>query len=78
MSNSPDDPDHVPDPIWSQVESSLYDGRKIQAIKILRQETGVGLKEAKDLVESHERGLREQFPDRFKTRPANSSIGYHG
>ena len=75
MSNSPNDPDHVPETIWSQVESSLYAGRKIQAIKILRQETGVGLKEAKDLVESHERELRKQFPDRFKTKPGGCAGG---
>jgi ribosomal protein L7/L12 len=41
-----------------QMESAraaLRDGRKIEAIKIVRETTGLGLKEAKDLVESWER-----------------------
>lgn len=33
------------------VESLLASGQKIEAIKLLRRETGLGLKEAKDAVE---------------------------
>ena len=32
---------------------ALTKGRKIEAIKIVRQETGVGLKEAKDAVDAY-------------------------
>lgn len=44
--------------VMDQMESAraaLRDGRKIEAIKIVRETTGLGLKEAKDLVESWER-----------------------
>ncbi len=39
-----------------QIHSLLQSGKKIEAIKIYRQATGVGLKEAKDAVEALERG----------------------
>ena len=35
-----------------QVQSALKAGRKIEAIKLLRKATGMGLMEAKDAVES--------------------------
>ena len=34
--------------------TALAEGRKIDAIRIVREATGLGLKEAKDLVEDHE------------------------
>ena len=33
--------------------AALTNGRKIEAIKIVRQESGLGLKQAKDLVEAY-------------------------
>jgi len=38
------------------VLESLQHGHKIEAIKRLREATGLGLKEAKDMVDAHERG----------------------
>lgn len=38
------------------VLDALRSGNKIEAIKRLREATGLGLKEAKDLVEAHEAG----------------------
>lgn len=40
------------------VEAHILAGRKIEAIKVLRAETGLGLKEAKHEVERRERDLR--------------------
>jgi ribosomal protein L7/L12 len=40
----------------SAVLAALSAGKKIEAIKLYRQRTGVGLKEAKDAVEAMERG----------------------
>ena len=37
------------------VVASIQSGRKITAIKILREETGLGLKEAKHAVEAYQR-----------------------
>ncbi|MEZ4290138.1 MAG: ribosomal protein L7/L12 [Myxococcota bacterium] len=39
------------------VESLIRAGRKIEAIKRLREETGLGLKEAKEEVERRQRQL---------------------
>ena len=50
---------------WQQIEDHLYNGRKIAAIKLMRQWTGVDLKDAKELIDQHEQELRSQNPDRF-------------
>jgi ribosomal protein L7/L12 len=39
-----------------QIQQLLRDDKKIDAIKLVRQQTGLGLKEAKDAVEAIERG----------------------
>lgn len=39
------------------VVEALKNGSKLQAIALLRQQTGLGLKEAKEAVEHHERGV---------------------
>lgn len=41
------------------VVSALQAGRKVEAIKLLREERGIGLKEAKEIVDSYceEHGL---------------------
>ncbi|MCP5397265.1 MAG: ribosomal protein L7/L12 [Sphingomonadaceae bacterium] len=35
-----------------EVQAALAAGRKIEAIKLVREKTGLGLKEAKELVEA--------------------------
>ena len=40
------------DPLPPEVLNALQRGNKIKAIKLLRQSTGLGLKEAKDLVDA--------------------------
>ena len=42
-------------PANDQIRQLLQDGHKIQAIKVYRELTGVGLKEAKDAVEEMQR-----------------------
>jgi ribosomal protein L7/L12 len=49
--------------------NALLEGRKIEAIKLCREATGLGLKEAKDAVEELELSLRQQFPEKFASRP---------
>jgi ribosomal protein L7/L12 len=46
----------LPAPAVSQVRALLAQGQKIEAIQLVRVLTGVGLREAKDCVESLERG----------------------
>jgi ribosomal protein L7/L12 len=46
----PPDAGRSADPV--SVESLVRSGRKIEAIKLLREQTGLGLKEAKDQVDA--------------------------
>ena len=51
-------------PFPATAEAALLKGNKIEAIKIVRRERGVDLKEAKDIVEQHvaaHPGLQIQF-----------------
>jgi hypothetical protein len=50
------------------VAEHLVQGNKITAIKVYRRETGLGLKEAKDVVESYDRALYRYEP--WDTRTA--------
>lgn len=43
----------------------LYAGRKIEAIKQLRELSGLGLKESKDIIDRLEAALRAEHPERF-------------
>ena len=42
----------------AQIAALIQAGKKIQAIKVYRDVTGAGLKDAKDAVESMERNMR--------------------
>lgn len=45
-------PSSTEDPRLGEARQLARDGRKIEAIKVVREITGLGLKEAKDMVES--------------------------
>ncbi len=49
------------------LEAMIFAGQKIQAIKLYRESTGLGLKEAKDAVEAMEANLRRDSPHKFQT-----------
>lgn len=44
---------------------ALYAGRKIEAIKQLRELSGLSLKEAKEIIDRIESDLRARHPERF-------------
>lgn len=48
----------------------LFQGRKIEAIKLYREATREGLAESKQAVEAFEAELRESDPQRFTAKPA--------
>jgi len=56
----------------SSVKEALFSGQKIQAIKLYREQTGVGLAEAKDAVETLEAALRTTSPGLFTKPPATN------
>ena len=51
--------------------AALAGNKKIEAIKLYREATGVGLKEAKDFIETLVSQLAEQDPERF-----SKAVGY--
>jgi ribosomal L7/L12-like protein len=57
------------DAVKEQIRSLLLQGNKIEAIKIYREATGLGLKESKDAVELIESELRGsgQLPAKTKS-----------
>ena len=62
------------DDVPQEVQDLVYQGQKIQAIKLVREKTGMGLKEAKEQVEEVAERLSDQFPDAFAAR-GNSGCG---
>jgi ribosomal protein L7/L12 len=53
-----------------RIKGEIFAGRKIGAIKLYRESTGEGLKEAKDAVELLESELRRAEPEKFNAPPA--------
>jgi ribosomal protein L7/L12 len=47
------------------VKQLLFQGRKIEAIKLHRESTGAGLAESKTAVDALEKELREKSPENF-------------
>lgn len=57
--------DQQPEDYRFELERALAAGRKIEAIKIYRDATGVGLKEAKEFVDALVVELREKDPEKY-------------
>jgi hypothetical protein len=51
------------------LSACILQGNKIEAIKLCREVTGLGLKESKDAVEALEQSLRASSPDKFVAGP---------
>ena len=62
-------PEPLSETAMNSLTAALLQGRKIEAIKIYRQATGLGLKEAKEAIEELEQSLRIKFPDKFSAAP---------
>ena len=55
----------IPESDAEAVRQSIFAGRKIEAIKRVREVTGLGLAEAKTMVERVEEELRKTSPEKF-------------
>lgn len=64
VSLKPPPPAAAPLPADASPEQLLRAGKKIEAIKRYREQTGVGLKEAKDAVEAMESGAPVALPSK--------------
>ena len=62
-------PTLIPNDKMSALADLIARDRKIEAIKLYRELTGLGLKEAKDQVEALESSLRAKAPARFGPVP---------
>lgn len=60
----------TPEAQADRIKNALFAGNKIEAIKLYREQTGLGLKESKDAVEKLEAELRASSPDRFSKSQA--------
>ncbi len=58
-----------------RIRNALVAGRKIEAIKLYRECTGAGLREAKNYVETLEEELRRNEPWQFPPTPQKSGCG---
>lgn len=56
-----------PDPAGqaNRIKEAIFAGHKIEAIKLHRKQTGNGLRESKEAVETLEAQLRASSPDSF-------------
>jgi ribosomal protein L7/L12 len=55
----------IPQQQITALRELLFRGRKIEAIKLYRELSGLDLKRSKEAVEELEASLRQQHPDRF-------------
>lgn len=54
----------------AQVQAAVFNGEKIAAIKMYRDDTGASLSDAKDAVDRLEAEWRAASPEKFKAPPA--------
>ncbi len=52
----------------AELAELIINRRKIDAIKLYREETGLGLKESKEAVEALEQEMRAAAPEKFPAR----------
>ncbi len=57
--------EEITDQQWEEIESHLFQGRKIEAIKVFREHTGADLTTAKGIIDEHQEKLRTDFPEKF-------------
>ncbi len=58
----------------SKIADALLAGKTIEAIKLYREETGTGLKEAKDYIEKLKLELKKDHPDAFPDKKGCAGV----
>src|SRR6267142_1246397 len=66
--------EQIPESQATQIREFVFAGRKIEAIKLLRQSTGLGLADAKTVVEKLEEELRQSSPEKFTARKSGCTV----
>jgi len=57
------------------IHEALFKGNKIEAIKMYRDGTNLGLKESKQAMDKLEAELRQQSPDKFTAKAGKGCLG---
>lgn len=70
--------DHLSSEQVESIEEELNAENKIQAVKQVREFTGLGLKESKDLVDKHIKRLLERDPEKYGHLMSRGSTGCFG
>jgi ribosomal protein L7/L12 len=60
---------------WVQIQEHIAGGKMITAIKLYREITGVGLKQAKDAVEAYAEKLPSEAPERYPLKSKSGCAG---
>lgn len=68
-------PQDLSEETMTQLSDALEKGRKIDAIKLYREATGLGLKDAKDAVEKLHADLHQKYPDTFPAPSKSAGCG---
>ena len=70
--------DHLSSEQIERIEEELNAENKIQAVKLVREFTGLGLKESKELVDEHIKKLLEKDPEKYGHLMSRGSTGCFG
>ncbi len=58
----------------SKLADALLAGKTIEAIKLYREETGLGLKESKEYIEKLKNELKKDHPDAFPDKKGCAGV----
>ena len=70
--------DHLSGEQIQKIEEELNAENKIRAVQQVREFTGLGLKESKDLVDEHIQRLMERDPEKYGHLVSRGSSGCFG
>lgn len=66
-------PENIKADTWKEIEKLISNDRKIEAIKLYREETGQGLKESKEFIDDAFEQIKKDNP--YKIGPKKSGCG---
>ena len=66
---------NLPQDVIDSIREALFAGQKIKAIKLYREATGQGLKEAKEFIEALGERLYVEDPEKFASPPGKGCAG---
>jgi len=65
---------NIPETEAARIREFVFAGRKIEAIKLLRETAGLQLVDAKAVVEKLEEELRQSSPEKFTARKSGCTV----